>query len=252
MSFDEESGIEFDSPVEVVSSHQDLILDNTAILDKALEENLHRVDEVVPADTLNDVLANILNEDLESYETANTISSAILYIIRHYFYIDDYDSIQDDLRAWFRECKIKYEAEIDQSRTIEYIGTDGWTNIETEINIKDRDSGLVNFRHKVETIDNEMSFVSGPTGLVGLVEHLLHKMKEGTQYGVVTDEHIDRIKESVDEMAEHHHSQNERSDLLMEVLLSNTSMSQEELSDLSEEELYAELKKQRKEKQTDG
>jgi len=29
-------------------------------------------------------------------------------------------------------------------------------------------------------------------------------------------------------------------------------MSQEELSDLSEEELYAELKKQRKEKQTDG
>ncbi|TQQ81652.1 hypothetical protein [Halonotius roseus] len=241
MSFDEEIVSEYDTPFEAVADHQSIILENTDLLYIALEENLHRVDEIASADTLRAALSRVLIEDSESYESANTVSSAILHSISYYHHYDIPKTINDDLNQWLKKCNIKFEAEIQQSRTKEYVGSEGWTDINTSIEITDSELESINFRHNVKTLEDKFTFVSTSTGLVGLVEHLLEQLKDASGYNALTDEEIERLEDSFEEVVDYHHSENKRSDLLIEALLSNTDLSKEEIAELSEEEIYDRL-----------
>lgn len=241
MSFDEEIASNYDNPINFIIDHSDVILNNSDLIYSALEENLHRVDKVVGSDALRNVLAKILNEDIKDYDTAMTVSSAIISSIRYYYHYDTPEKINEELSIWLKECNIKFEAEIDQSLTMEYVGPQGWTNIETDLIVDDPEVRSVNFNHNVKTINNEFSFTSTPGGLLGLTNHLLKQLKEASRYNAITDNELEDLRESFEDMVEHHYSNNERTDLVMESLLSDTDLTKEDIGELDEQEIYERL-----------
>jgi hypothetical protein len=241
MSVDEIENMEYDSPIEAILTNEEVLLEKSEILSLALEENLHRVNRNISYNALNRVLTDILNEDIEPRQTADIVSRAVLYVIRYYYHLDDFTHLDDELKQWFRKSSIKFEGELDEARTVESIGSEAWMNIETTINTKDAEQGNFHYRHKVNTVGGEMTFSSSPIGLVNLIDHLLDKVKSASRRGAISDEQIEMLNESLNEVSEYHQVQKDQNDTLKDMLTAESDISEDELKDMSDDEIYSKL-----------
>lgn len=234
MSTPEDEDIVYEDPIEAISDNKKSIKKNLDLIDHALNENFHRVDDTISIGGINRVIGNILSEDIESELKREAVSRAIIQVIRYYYEGEGTEDLDEELKEWFKQSNIKFEAEIDESRIFDQLGKKGWMDIETDFVL---DQDLQYFQHYVETIDNQLEFRSTAQGVVSLIHHLLDQVETGVEYIRISKTDLDSIQERLDELYEAVEQNEELKSLLTEELEATDSIEKEDLANLTEEEI---------------